>query len=116
MADAGGRSHSIILDFFLTIVTIGIWNLWVQWRQITEFNSQFQTRKIPHPWIVIILSVLTFGLYFIYHEFQMTREIHRLVENRTYPLIELAAGVGTFFGLWFIVDSYQQHLLNDYFE
>lgn len=64
--------------------------------------------------ILVLFSLITFGLYFIWHEFKLTRELHELVYGSERLEIEILCGVASFFGLWFIVDSYQQTLINEY--
>lgn len=108
-------SSSVVLDIVLTIFTFGLWNFYVQMRQIWDINELSSTDKeLPSIVVVFLLSVITLGLYFCYHEYKLTKKLHGLrygVENST---VEVGAGILTFFGLWFIVDSYQQSLINGY--
>ena len=109
------KPHSIFLDLFLSIITLGLFNFWIQIRQIVDTNEvmgrdQFSIFK------VIVFSILTLGLYFAYHEFKMTRELHKIRDGVENPTIEFISMVLAFLGFWFIVDSYQQSLLNDISE
>jgi hypothetical protein len=107
---------SIIKDILLTCLTLGIWNLYVQIRQIADINQLLGVREIPSFAKVFLFSVLTLGIYFCYHEYKLTNKLHSLNYNKTYPGNEYFMGFLTFLGLWFIVDSYQQSLINAYLE
>lgn len=109
------ESKSIFLDILLTIITFGLFNLWVQYRQISDVNN-LKGQKSMSFFLMVILTIITFGLYFIWHEFKMTRELHRLRFGIEKPEVEILCAIATFFGLWFVVDSYQQLLLNEIAE
>ena len=63
--------------------------------------------------LLVLFSFITFGLYFVWHEFRLTRELHTVVYGSERLEVELLCGVASLFGLWFIVDSYQQTLMNE---
>ena len=107
------KKHNFLIDILLTLITFGIWNLYVQMRQIHDYNDI--TGEDMSVVLVFVLSILTFGLYFVYHEFRLTRELRKLLGKPNF-LVELFTGVLAFIGLWFIVDSYQQVLLNEILE
>jgi len=110
---AGVRVHSIFLDILFTILTFGLFNLWVQIRQCLDVNELLGRDKFSIL-KMIIFSILTFGLYFCYYEYKMTHELHVLVKGQEDAAVEIMLAVMTFFCLWFIVDSYQQNLLNQH--
>lgn len=110
------KSRSIGLDILLTIITFGLWNFYVQIRQIWDLNDLEPSRELPPFYLVVIFSLLTFGLYFCYHEYKMTQEIHLLIYGQENKVVELLFAVMTFMGLWVIVDVYQQSLMNNYIE
>jgi hypothetical protein len=106
---------NIFLDILLTLITFGAWNLWVQVRQMLDVNEvlgrdEFSVVK------TLIFSLLTFGLYFCYHEYKMTKDLQEKVYGQVDDTVALLSAIATFFALWFIVDSYQQSLLNLYVE
>lgn len=105
---------SILKDILLTFLTLGLWNLYVQIRQIADVNELLGDREVPSFAFVFLLSVITLGIYFCYHEYKLTRELHKLNFNEVYTPTEVLVSLLTFFGLWFIVDSYQQSLINRY--
>lgn len=109
------KKESVVKDIALTIVTFGFWNLWVQLRQMSDVNDLLGEERFSHSlFIFVLLIILTLGLYLVYHEFIMTRELHKLSFKRSYLLSEILVGFLTFLGLWFVVDAYQQMLLNRY--
>jgi len=105
------KLKSIFWDIFWTVLTFGLFNFWVQFRQIQDVNDilgrdQYSLFK------VFLFSVLTLGLYFVYHEYKLTRELHPLAYGTDGKTEAILCGVAAFFGLWFIVDSYQQSMIN----
>lgn len=105
---------SILIDILLTLLTGGLWNLWVQYRQVRDTNLVLPEGQQKSFILLILFSLLSFGLYFVWHEFKLTKELHILVYGSDRMEIEILCGVASFFGLWFIVDSYQQTLINEF--
>jgi hypothetical protein len=110
------KTNSVIRDIFFTIITFGLWNFYVQFRQIEDVNDILGQPKLPSLLKVLLLSIITLGLYFCYYEYKLTKILHQLNYQKTYTFNEVACGLMTFIGLWFIVDSYQQSLINDYID
>lgn len=105
------KSESIIRDFFYTIFTLGFYNLWVQFRQMEDVNEAYS--KNLHSFTkTMILSALTFGTYFLYHEYRLTTQINKKLIDKPRKMFSLWVIPATFLGLWPLVDSYQQALLN----
>jgi len=105
--------RSIAIDIILTLVTCGLWNLFVQYKQINSVNQMINVQKYSFlPWL--LLTFITFGLYHIYHEFRKSEDIDRCigVEGSNLPLITL---VLTIFGLSIVADAIQQASINRYF-
>ena len=110
------ETKSVILDILFTFLTFGIWNLWVQVRQVDVVN-QLAGEKVFRPMLVIfLLSIFTFGLYFCYHEFKMTRTLHKLKNGHVNLPIEILTGIIYIPYIWVITDSYQQTMINDLIE
>ncbi len=107
---------SLIRDVFLTIITLGFWNLYVQLRQIRFMNKMNPNNEIPSVFFIIIFSLLTFGLYFCYHEYKMAKKLHELLGLEDQELVEVLCGLGSFFGFWILTDLYQQYLINTFVE
>jgi hypothetical protein len=108
------KNKVILLDILFTVLTGGLFNLWVQYRQIRDSNRLLPVDEQKSFVLLMIFSILTFGIYFVWHEFKMTRDLHLKVYGERDSAIELLCAIGTVFGLWFLVDSYQQNLLNEY--
>ncbi len=102
----------VLTDIILTILTLGLWNLWVQVRQVNSVNVIEGKDRFPPMIFILLLSIFTFGIYFFYHEYKMTKILHQKICGHTKPYIEIPMALLTFLGLWFIVDSYQQSLIN----
>ncbi len=100
------------MDIVLSLLTFSLWNIWVQYRQIKTVKQLFPDHKMPSIMVITLLSIVTLGLYFIYHEYSLTRFLHIKTEGRRIVWIEVSAGVLTLLGLWFLVDSYQQDSIN----
>jgi hypothetical protein len=110
------KSQSIFRDILFTILSLGLWNFYIQMRQIWDVNEMIGRNEIASFTKVVILTVLTFGLYFSYHEYLMTKKLHIMVYGVEKTEIEILFGVITFLGIWVVVDAYQQDLLNQLVE
>lgn len=111
----GVEKHSIFWDIFWTLITLGLFNFWVQIRQIQDTNAILKNDNYSFV-KVFIFSLLTLGLYFCYHEYKLTKTLMLLVHNDESEIVPLISAFMTFLGLWFIVDSFQQNLINDYLK
>jgi len=108
------EKKSILWDIVWTILTLGLFNIWVQIRQIVDSNEIIGRQEFSF-FKLALLTIITIGFYFVWHEYKMTK----ILMNKVYPnepgSIEgtsLLCAALAFFGLWFLVDSYQQHLIN----
>jgi hypothetical protein len=109
------EQKSIFKDILFTFLTLGLFNIWVQFRQMVDTNLILGKDEFS-PLKTLVFSVWTLGAYFAYHEYTLTRTLQKLVyhdDDWTKPLWTIPA---TIFGLWFLVDSYQQSLINLYIE
>jgi hypothetical protein len=106
------ESKNIVLDLILIVLTGGIWNLWMQYRQIRDYNAMIRRKEYSFlRWF--FFTLLTLGIYHIYHEYKLTRDfclLNNIVED--VELISILAGVISATGMWIFVDVYQQILLN----
>lgn len=105
------KQRSIVWDFILTVLSFGLFNIYVQIRQIFDANDLTSDGKFSFT-RVIILSLFTFGLYFTYHEYIMTIELHQKLYGEKAKLKNFWVIPATFIGIWPAVDSYQQVLIN----
>lgn len=105
--------RSIPVDIILTVVLCGLWNIWIQARQMRALNYILGTPKYNF-WMWLGLCLITCGLYHIYHEYRMSRDLAFALNTpeSQNPVIHL---VLSFFGLSLIVDALQQSEINRYF-
>lgn len=106
------EKKSLLFDFVLILLTGGIWNVWMQYRQIRDFNSMSEEQNFSFAkWA--ILTILTFGLYHIYHEYKLTRHMYESITGQNNGLeVGIIAGIISATGAWIFIDLYQQSLLN----
>ena len=104
--------RSIGLDLVLTIITCGIYNLYVQYKQMEAVN--YMLRENKYSWLLwLILTIITCGLYHIYHEYRKCFDIEKCLNQRSHePVISV---VLTIFGLPFVADAVQQSMINRYY-
>lgn len=111
----GQSAHvrNIALDLILTLITFGLFNLRVQSRQMLAVNAMLREEKYSF-WMWLLFTIVTFGLYHIYHEYRKTADIARVhgEANSYEPLITVLL---TMFGLFFVADAIQQAQINRYF-
>jgi hypothetical protein len=112
---ANGSEHvrSIGLDILLTIITCGLFNIYLQYRQMIAVNIMIKEIKYKFiPWL--LLSIITCGLYHIYHEWRKSSDI-ALALNKTgsqEPIINVLLSI---FGLSIVADAIQQAEINKFY-
>ena len=102
--------RNIAMDLVLTILTCGLFNVYVQARQIAALNDMLREPKYSFgKWF--LLSLVTCGIYHVYHEYRKTTDLVAIVKGASgnEPLICLLL---SFFGLTFVADAIQQSLIN----
>ena len=107
-------SASVALYLVLTIVTLGLFNLYWNYRQMQVCNELLERREFS--WLRwILLCVVTFGLYHFYYQYKMGAAINEIQDRYDLPFTEglpnlsvVAAVIG--FGV--IADCIHQHELN----
>lgn len=106
------EKKNILLDLILILITGGIWNVWMQYRQIRDYNIYLGEQKYSFIFWGIV-TVLTFGIYHIYHEYKLTRDMYENVTGQNNGLeVGIIAGLISATGAWIFVDLYQQSVLN----
>jgi hypothetical protein len=103
---------NLLIDFILILITGGIWNIWMQYRQIRDFNTCLETGRYSFfKWLV--LTLLTFGIYHVYHEYKLTRNMYESLLGKDNGFeVGIIAGLVSATGAWIFVDLYQQSILN----
>ena len=102
--------RSIALDLILTILLCGLWNLIVQHKQIETLNYLLKEERYSF-WKVYLLSMLTCGIYFIFHEYKKADEIAKIT-GRGSDSDPILAVLLSIFGLSIAFDAIAQSKLN----
>lgn len=110
--------RNIAVDLVITILTCGIYTLVVQAAQMEAVNSMLKEEKYQFwPWAG--LTLITCGLYHMYHEYRKSTDIAEAMAIRFKQPVNqtdaLMSVVLTGFGLWVIADAVQQAQINRYF-
>ena len=113
MAKSVPAKNDLFVDILLTILTLGLWNIWVQIRQVRVINKLSHEKHFLPMIVIFLLCIFTFGLYFIYHEVKTTRILHQLRDGEGQFWVEFGMGWLTLLGIWIVVDSYQQSMINE---
>jgi hypothetical protein len=102
--------RNIALDLILTILLCGLWNLIVQRKQIQTLNYLLKEERYSF-WKVYLLSLLTCGIYFIFHEYKKAEEIATITgkDSDSDPLLAVVLSI---FGLSIVFDAIAQSKLN----
>ncbi|MGQ0794300.1 MAG: DUF4234 domain-containing protein [Deltaproteobacteria bacterium] len=98
----------------LTIITLGIFNLYWQYRQMKFVNLLAGEKKFSFPWW-LFLTIITFGIYHIYHEYVVGREIASLQDKLGIPRnsdLAIISVLLSIFGLTIVTDAIQQREIN----
>lgn len=104
---------NIFLDILITILTCGIYNLFIQYRQIQAVNYLLGQSKYSFmKWGVF--SLLTCFIYHIYFEYSMAGDINESVKDKSPNLQAIVLGL-SLMGLPIIADAIIQDKINRHF-
>ena len=104
--------RNIFLDIVLTLITCSLFNIYIQYKQILAINDMLKEERYSF-WKWFIFTILTFGLYHIYHEYVKGEDVGRCVgADQNIGIISL---ILTVFGLYIISDAIQQYHINQYY-
>lgn len=105
---------SIPKYLIFTILTIGIFNLYWNHRQMQACNDLLDENRFGFfRWIGF--SIITFGLYHIYYQYKMGRaitEIQKVHKEGEFAILPMISVLGTILGFSIVVDCIHQHELN----
>ena len=105
------KKHDLVLDFILSIVTLLIYNLWMQVRQIHDINEALGVEKYSViKWFG--LTVITLGLYHCFHEYFKTKDLVLKTGGENATRKGVISWILAFFALWLFANIYQQKMLN----
>ena len=107
------HARNIVADIILTIITCGLYNLYVQYVQMKAVNSMLKEEKYSFL-LWLLLTFITCGIYHIYHEYRKTQDICACLnlQNSNEPVVNLILSI---FGLSIVADALQQSLINRYY-
>lgn len=103
----------IVWDLIWTLLTCGLYNLYIQYRQILALNQMLGAQKYDFvPWL--LFTICTCGLYHIYHEYRMSEDIVKLFPSadKNLPILTVVvAGLG----IPMVADAIQQTYINRFY-
>ncbi|MBI2519849.1 MAG: DUF4234 domain-containing protein [Bdellovibrio sp.] len=105
--------RSIVGDLIFTVLTFGLFNIYVQYVQIQALNDMLKQKKYSFvKWA--FFTIITFGLYHIYHEYRIGRDLAILLGHPESfsPYLQVLL---TCFALHVVADAIQQSEINEYF-
>ncbi len=105
--------RNIPLDIIITILTCGLFNFYIQYRQCLALNHMLKENKYSFlMWL--IFTILTCGLYHLYHEYRMSSDLSEKLHlgGANEPLVVLLLAV---FAMPFVGDAIQQSHINAYY-
>lgn len=105
--------RNIAVDLIVTILTLYVFNLWVQHKQMLAVNAMLRQNKYSF-WTWALLSLITCGIYHIYHEFRKSEDIARATGRPT-SNDGLVSLILTIVGLGLVSDAIQQSRINEHF-
>ncbi len=111
----GGPYHAnVALYLILSLLTLGLFNLYWNWRQMGACNAMLGRHEFS--WILwILLSLLTFGIYHFYYQYKMGAAINEIQDVFGMPVTEglpVLSLVATLFGFGIVTDCIHQFELN----
>lgn len=105
---------SIPLYLVLTIFTLGIFNLYWNYKQMEACNFFLKRREFGFlRWI--FFTLITFGIYHIYYQYKMGSaivEIQRATNKPIFDSLPVVSSIVTVLGLSIAVDCIHQHEIN----
>lgn len=109
---------NILFAILLTFLTFGIYYFFWQAHQMRAWNQLLGFQKYGF-WKWLILSILTLGLYHIYHEYIMGADMLEIQQRFNKPLsngLPLISVLLAVFGVPIISDAIQQYELHRLYE
>lgn len=105
---------NIPLYLILTLLTLGLFNLYWNYRQMRICNDLLQRREFRF-WVWMLLTILTCGIYHIFYQYKMGTAIVEIGREMNIDVIDklpLLSVIITILGFSIVVDCIHQHELN----
>ena len=115
--EADEATSNIAVDVILSVITCGIYNFFWQARQMRVVNVLLGEERFGF-WMWFLLTLVTCGLYHIYHEYVMGQsitQVQRRFEKEASDNLSLISLLLSVFGLTIVTDAIQQHEINALF-
>ena len=106
--------RNVAMDLVLTILLCGLWNMVVQYHHCETLNALLKSEKYSF-WKLMMLSLLTCGVYFIYYEYEKAKDF-QVISGKTDDSDPILAVVLSFLGLNIVYDAILQTKLNEYLD
>ncbi len=104
--------RNIAKDIILTLLTCGLFNIYVQHRQIQALNAMLRNQKYSTlHWF--LLTLITCGIYHIYHEYRISSDL--VILQKLDPNEPLLIVILAIFGMSIVADAIQQSHINHYY-
>jgi len=103
--------RNVALDLVLTLLLCGLWNMVVQSSHCKAMNYLLKQEKYSF-WKMYIFTLLTCGIYFIYHEYRKASDLASLTHSDDSSDVVLAVLL-SILGLNFIYDAIFQTKINE---
>ena len=105
--------RSIVWDLLWAFLTFGLYNIYVQKKQMQALNDMLKQEKYSF-WGWLGLSLITCGIYHIYHEYRMGSDIALCTKEAPANLPIVCLGL-SIFGLTLVADAIQQFHINQFY-
>lgn len=110
----GAHYANIPLYLVLTLVTLFLFNLYWNYRQMVSCNELLERDEFSWPtWF--LLSILTCGIYHLFYQYKMGAAINEIQYELDLPVTEglpVLSVVAAIFGVGLVADCIHQHELN----
>jgi hypothetical protein len=114
---ASARPHTLSIPLYLvlTVLTLGIFNLYWNYRQMESCNELLDRREFSFAaWF--LLCLVTCGLYHLYYQYKMgeaINQIQRFYELRVTKDLPILSLLAALIGFGVVADCIHQHEINN---
>jgi len=116
--DEGPHRANIALYLALTILTLGVFDLYWNYRQMQSCNELLARQEFSFV-LWLLLVILTCGIYHLYYQYKMgaainaaINEIQRLEDLPVTDGLPVLSLIATVLGVGIVADCIHQHELN----
>jgi len=112
--DESGYHANIALYLLLTILTLGLFNLYWNWRQMQACNDLLERDEFSFL-VWLLLVVVTCGIYHLFYQYKMGAAINEIQERRDLlvtdglPVLSVVAAI---LGVGVVADCIHQYEIN----